>query len=74
MTKTPGGSALPPVASRRVLCSKCNAEPAKPGQRWGKVCHAAYMRGERQPRQLSAAEEKWLERIAAMLPPPRSAP
>ncbi len=29
------------------LCSKCSAEPAKKGQRWGKKCHAEYMRTNR---------------------------
>lgn len=37
-------------------CSRCRAEPAKPGQRWGRACHAAYMRQRR-------AEER--ERAAA---------
>lgn len=30
-----------------TLCSKCQNEPRIPGQRWGRVCRAAYMRGWR---------------------------
>jgi cytochrome c5 len=26
------------------LCVTCHAEPARPGQRTGKACHAAYMK------------------------------
>lgn len=26
------------------LCSKCRAEPRRPGQRYGAACHAAYQR------------------------------
>lgn len=51
-TETPGGGALPPVALPPGLdpCTKCGREAAKPGQRWGKNCHAAYMRGYRRRR------------------------
>lgn len=43
----PGGSTPRPPGPAPSSCSKCNREPPKPGQRWGKACHAAYMRGRR---------------------------
>lgn len=48
-------------------CSRCLAEPRKPGQRWGKICHAAYMRAWRakRVRSLSDAELRILEEFRA---------
>ncbi len=37
------------------LCSKCGVEPAKPGQSYGKKCHAEYMQGNRKGTQARAA-------------------
>lgn len=28
-------------------CTKCRRRPRRPGQRWCKICHAAYMRANR---------------------------
>ena len=51
-TETPGEGMLSPrhPLAGAELCTKCWNEPAKPGQRWGKNCHAAYMRGYRRRR------------------------
>jgi hypothetical protein len=29
------------------LCTKCGLEPRRAGQRWGRLCHAAYQRDNR---------------------------
>lgn len=57
-------------------CSKCGQEPARPGQRWGRSCHAAWMRAHRQKhRELSMrarqkadcrAHTKMLQRRSAL--------
>lgn len=39
-------------------CSKCRDEPRAPGQRWGKRCHAEYMKTWR-----AGANERVLRRL-----------
>lgn len=40
------------------LCSKCGAEERRPGQRWCKTCHAAYVREWRSRHPLSDAQKR----------------
>lgn len=46
------------------LCRRCGREPRKPGQRWGKRCHAAYMRARRAGREPTADESARLQALA----------
>jgi hypothetical protein len=31
----------------KPACTRCGREPRRPGQRWGRECHAAWMRERR---------------------------
>lgn len=72
--QTPGGSACPPSppAGPPDLCHSCSREPARPGQRTGKRCHATYMRGWRHRRkQLRLDLLDLVDQIRAQLGAPR---
>jgi hypothetical protein len=43
-------------------CTKCQNEPASPGQRWGKKCRAEYMRDWRK-----AADTRLLRKMLAKM-------
>lgn len=56
--------------SNETLCTKCNAEPRRKGQRYGKKCHAEYQRGWR-PLNF---ERKYSKRLEKLLKPTSTSP
>lgn len=66
-TETPGGRVPPPLGLPPGLnpCTKCGREPRKPGQRWGKACHAAYMRRRRE--QQRQAVSNWRAEVKLLI-------